>query len=167
MFSYSQVRPPTDDYHVSSPIAIQKAIGYFNTAIWRGRFYRLWLSLQRQPTTLFDLTTITNQCKMINCHGLGIKSISIHEVKGSEGRCFDFDTAFFPIRSHVKDRWVWIAALFLMGSSLPAIETIKIRDFYFVRDGHHRISVSRRLGIEFIDANITAWDVSGALPWEN
>ena len=136
MFSYSQVRSPTDEYHVSSPIAIQKAIGCFNTAIWRGRLYRLWLSLQHQQTTLFDLTRIANQCKMINCHSLGCTSISIHEIKGSEGRCLDFDKAIFPIRSHIKDRWVWIAALILMG-------------------------------IVYIAANVTAWEVSGALPWEH
>lgn len=103
---------------------------------------------------------------MINCHSLGCISISIHEIIGSEGRCLNFDKAFFPIRSHIKDRWVWIATLILMGSGLPAIETIKIKDYFFVRDGHHRISVSRQLGIVYIDANVTAWEVSGALPWE-
>jgi hypothetical protein len=31
----------------------------------------------------------------------------------------------------------------------------QIDEAYFVRDGHHRVAVARRLGIEFIDAEVT------------
>jgi len=30
---------------------------------------------------------------------------------------------------------------------------------YFVRDGHHRISVARALGQAYIDAEVTVWEV--------
>jgi hypothetical protein len=38
------------------------------------------------------------------------------------------------------------------GITLPPVELIKVGQDYFVRDGHHRISVSRMLGYGSIDA---------------
>ena len=37
---------------------------------------------------------------------------------------------------------------------------------YFVKDGHHRISVARAFGQEEIEARVTEWQVAGPLPWE-
>jgi hypothetical protein len=46
------------------------------------------------------------------------------------------------------------------------VTLIQIRDYYFVVDGHHRISVARALGEFAIDAEITVWNVCGTLPWK-
>jgi hypothetical protein len=35
---------------------------------------------------------------------------------------------------------------------------IRVGDEYYVRDGHHRISVSRALGLATIVAEVTVWD---------
>ncbi len=40
------------------------------------------------------------------------------------------------------------------GESLPPIEVYRIGDAHFVRDGHHRVSVARALGIEQIEAHV-------------
>jgi hypothetical protein len=37
----------------------------------------------------------------------------------------------------------------------PAVDLIKVGDAYAVRDGHHRISVAKALGEDFIDAQVT------------
>jgi hypothetical protein len=37
---------------------------------------------------------------------------------------------------------------------MPPIEVYKVADTYFVKDGHHRVSVARRLGQETIDAHV-------------
>ena len=42
-----------------------------------------------------------------------------------------------------------------MGSSLPPVDLAKIGELYFVRDGHHRVSVARALGRKDIDAYVT------------
>jgi uncharacterized protein (DUF1015 family) len=34
---------------------------------------------------------------------------------------------------------------------------IKIQDIYFVRDGHHRNSVAKNMGSDFINARVTEW----------
>ena len=36
--------------------------------------------------------------------------------------------------------------------SLPAISVVQVGDTYYVRDGHHRVSVARLLGEEYIEA---------------
>jgi hypothetical protein len=59
-----------------------------------------------------------------------------------------------------------IAAAWELGRELPPVELVQIGDFYFVRDGHHRISVARAMGQEHIEAEVTVWDVVGPLPWE-
>jgi hypothetical protein len=43
---------------------------------------------------------------------------------------------------------------------MPAVELLKIGDVYAVRDGHHRISVAKALGEDFIDVQVTAWDLT-------
>jgi hypothetical protein len=43
---------------------------------------------------------------------------------------------------------------------------IRVGDVYFVQDGHHRISVARALGQQHIEAKVTAWKVTGPLPWQ-
>ena len=52
------------------------------------------------------------------------------------------------------------------GDIAPPVELIQVGDLYFVRDGHHRISVARAMGQEAIEAKVTAWHVVGSLPWE-
>jgi hypothetical protein len=48
-----------------------------------------------------------------------------------------------------------IAKLRLEGRPLPPVELIQVGDSYFVRDGHHRISVARAFGQTAIDAQVT------------
>ena len=41
------------------------------------------------------------------------------------------------------------------GDSLPPVDLVKVGEIYFVRDGHHRVSVARALGLNDIDAYVT------------
>jgi hypothetical protein len=41
---------------------------------------------------------------------------------------------------------------------------IQVGDDYFVRDGHHRISVARAFGREQIDAEVIVWDLGPRPP---
>jgi hypothetical protein len=49
---------------------------------------------------------------------------------------------------------------------LPPVVLVQVGDVYFVRDGHHRISVARALGQLDIEAEVTVWHLSGPLPWD-
>ena len=38
---------------------------------------------------------------------------------------------------------------------MPPIDVYRIGELHFVKDGHHRVSVARALGLEVIDAYVT------------
>jgi hypothetical protein len=83
-----------------------------------------------------------------------IVSIPIRQIKGTLGRSTDFDLGFNPLNETSRTRWVSIMAATLRGTSLPPVELVKVGSSYYVRDGHHRISVAKYLGQDAIDARI-------------
>jgi hypothetical protein len=46
---------------------------------------------------------------------------------------------------------------------VPAISTYEVDGTYFVVDGHHRVALAHELGMEYIDAEVTALTTSHAL----
>jgi hypothetical protein len=48
-----------------------------------------------------------------------------------------------------------IDRVFHRGETLPPVSLYKVGGFYFVLDGHHRVSVSRYHGVEWLDAEVT------------
>ena len=81
------------------------------------------------------------------------------QIVGSEGRGEDFDRDFNPTNEVNRKRWISVAACRLQGQALPLVELIQIGERYFVRDGHHRISVARALKQEYIEALVTVWEI--------
>ena len=89
---------------------------------------------------------------------LGVQDISINEIVGSVGRSQDFTRRFLPrLNSESgKERWRAIYILAVTGKGFPPIEVYKIDQTYFVKDGHHRVSVAKHLGWDTIQAQVTA-----------
>jgi hypothetical protein len=85
----------------------------------------------------------------------GTRTVPVEQIGGSVGRCSDFDRDFMPAKASVQERWKRIDRAFHRGEELPAVSLYKIGGFYFVLDGHHRISVARYHGVEWIDAEVT------------
>jgi hypothetical protein len=73
---------------------------------------------------------------------------------GSVNRYIDFDRAFLPLHNRIASRWQNIDRAFYEDVSLPPIVLYKVGEVYFVVDGHHRVSVARQQGQEFIDAEV-------------
>ena len=91
----------------------------------------------------------------------------ISSIIGSEGRVADFDIDFHPIRETSRERWINMAIAYLSRLALPPIELIRVSNGYFVRDGHHRISVGRAFGQIAMDAEVTTWKAQPPFPWQN
>ncbi len=87
-------------------------------------------------------------------HDAGLQTVPTRKILGSENRVQDFDAQFHPVQSRTRERWLSIAEARLMGAGLPAIELIELGGIYYVRDGHHRLSVARALGEEYIEAHV-------------
>ena len=146
--------------------AIQQALFLYRRARIAGRLSIFWAKIRHAPFHLLDLKNILRFCVIANAHYLGTHSVPIHKIYGSEGRCQDFTRAFHPLANHNRSRWLHIATLRLLNETLPPIELIQIEDRCFVRDGHHRTSVSRALGQTHVDALLTLWHMQDPVPWQ-
>jgi hypothetical protein len=85
---------------------------------------------------------------------LGIQIIPVDQIVGSVDRVRDFDPKFRPRTGRSRQRWERIAEAVRRGESLPPIDVYRIGDIYFVRDGHHRVSVYRSLELRTIEADV-------------
>ena len=85
---------------------------------------------------------------------IGMRTIPISKIVGSEGRYKDFDNQFLPKNSFMKDRWEHVDEAVIKDIILPPINVYELGGLYFVRDGNHRVSVAKSKGVEFIDADI-------------
>ncbi len=85
---------------------------------------------------------------------LGMQSVDISRIVGSEDRYQDFSRQFFPKREHLRQRWMSIDRAHLTNVILPPIKLLKIGEMYFVRDGNHRVSVALAQGVQAIDAEV-------------
>lgn len=92
-----------------------------------------------------------------NGRDLGIQTVPIRRIGGSEGRCNDFDRFFRPLQDNTRERWLSVWRAFVNGFPLPPVELVRVGENYFVRDGHHRISVAAALGQLEIEAHVVEW----------
>ena len=89
-------------------------------------------------------------------HYVGTKVIPLDAIVGSVDKVRDFDRRFRPTSTVSRQRWERLARASRVGEEIPPIDVYQIGDYYFVRDGHHRVSVARSLGVSLIEARITA-----------
>ena len=88
-------------------------------------------------------------------HAAGQHVVPLDAIVGTVDRGRDFDRSFRPTTGRVRSRWEHIAAAMRRGEAMPPVDLVRIGQIYFVRDGHHRISVARALGRTDIDADVT------------
>jgi hypothetical protein len=86
---------------------------------------------------------------------VGLQTIELDSIVGTVDRTREFDRSFRPTSRRVKLRWQRIAEAVRRGEGMPPIDVLRIADMHFVRDGHHRVSVARQLGLEVIEARVT------------
>ncbi len=85
----------------------------------------------------------------------GLQVVPLDMIVGTVDRAVDFDRGFRPTSARLRSRWERIAAAQRRGEALPPISLFQIGDLFFVRDGHHRVSVAKSLGRDDIDAYVT------------
>jgi hypothetical protein len=124
-------------------------------------------AITRHSRNLLDLRAEVSKRRIVRQHYAGSRTVAIHRIKGSEGRSDDFDCDFNPLHSRTRDRWLSVALARSQGNTLPLVELIQLGDDFYVRDGHHRISVARGFGEEYVDAKVIVLElepISTSLP---
>jgi hypothetical protein len=141
------------------------ALNRFNATLRKGKFARLISRALQRPQSLYDLNALKPALRLRGSFYSGMQVVPIHSIIGSEGRTTDFDLDFHPIRGASRERWVNLAMVYLAGVQLPSVKLIRVDDAYFVRDGHHRISVSRAFGQLAMDAEVITWKAQTPFLW--
>jgi hypothetical protein len=129
----------------------------FGRARRRQALEQLAARLRRLPddvNTMLPFEDVVAAYGYVSERDLGLQLIDLDTIVGSVGRGQDFDRSFRPLTSRVRPRWERIAAAHRRGEAMPAIDVYRIGGLHFVRDGHHRVSVARQLGLDKIEAHV-------------
>jgi hypothetical protein len=158
MFEISVTNPTQmfpAEQNESNPNLRNKMGAYYTRYARKGMIKRIFRMLQKKSVRMIDLNSFLKGKQVMSSSHMGIRSVEIDRIQGSEGRSSDFDLTFHPIQEHTRHRWLSVAVARLSGKALPPIELVQVKDIFFVRDGHHRISVARAFGEKFMDAIVT------------
>lgn len=145
---------------------LTSALQLFQSAQRQSLWYRLKARLLGRTAQLLNLGDFKGQLRINGSRYAGVQAVALKRIIGSEQRAGDFDRAFHPVKTHLRDRWVSVAMAYRQYIALPPVKLIQIGDHYFVRDGHHRISVALALGQIDIEAEVIVWETAAPLPWE-
>ena len=96
----------------------------------------------------------------------GVRTVPLDAIIGSEGRYKSFNRHFLPLDEDLRERWKKVNAAARARKKLPPVELYKVKEAYFVKDGHHRISVARTQGAAFIEAKVFEYPCDVALDKE-
>lgn len=143
----------------TSQINTGQAVTLYWEARQHGWLHKLWALITRRTFRLLELEETLRQSQLSDSHYAGMKTVDIHRIAGTQGKADAFDAEFNPIKENTRTRWINIMLEKLRGKDLPPVDLVEVNGVYYVRDGHHRISVARTLGQQFIDAEVTVWNL--------
>jgi hypothetical protein len=130
----------------------------FQRARRREVLSRIGAWLRREPDDVTIVLPFEEVMAALGWEGersLGLQTVPLGAIVGTVDRTRDFDRSFRPRSNRMRGRWQRIDAAQRRGEPMPPVDLYKVGDMYFVRDGHHRVSVARALGNEVIDAYVT------------
>jgi hypothetical protein len=152
-----------DDFNDLHELNFLEGVNAFQSARTRA-FWEDMLSLLRgKSTELLSFDEIRARLRLREEYYKGLQDVPVEQIVGSVGRYKDFTAKFLPRKNKMQERWsrVYAVASGMMG--LPPIELYKVGDVYFVRDGNHRVSVARQMGMKTIQAHVTELPTSISL----
>jgi hypothetical protein len=126
----------------------------FGRARFKSFLHRVWGTLSGKPTNLLSYDEIKEKLHIGGPIYRGVKTVEVGQIVGSLNRYHDFDRAFLPMQDELATRWQSINRAFYTDVNLPPVVLYKVGEVYFVVDGHHRVSVAREQGQEFIEAEV-------------
>jgi hypothetical protein len=127
----------------------------FSHARWKAFWSEVTAMLSRRPNELLSFEEVKRSLKTFGEHYRGVQTVPVGKIIGTATlRYHDFDGAFLPTQTHTKARWRRVDEAYYEDIDLPPVQLYKIGDVYFVRDGHHRISVARERGQAFVEAEV-------------
>lgn len=126
----------------------------FSRARFKAFLNRVRSVLSGSPTTLLSYDEVKSALHIGGPIYRGVQTVRVEQIVGSLNRYHQFDRAFLPVEDRIGSRWQSVDRAFYQDISLPPVLLYQIGQVYFVVDGHHRVSVAREQGQEFIEAEV-------------
>ncbi len=145
-----------DPFQVGSEMLALRGKGTRQAGRILRRFWRRLLGTS--TSSLLPLQEVKTRLRLFNSTYLGVRVIPVAKIVGTVSRSKDFDRDFRPQFDHVEERLDQFARAFPQGG-FPPITVNKLGDAYFVIDGHHRVAVAKRLRMDYIEAEVSEFQV--------
>ncbi len=112
----------------------------------------------RKAKRLLPFEAVKEQLDLWFVKDIGLLCVRLDAIIGSQGRYRDFTRHFFPLEENMRTRWKNVEKAVSSRKEMPPVELYKVGDAYFVKDGHHRISVARARKRQYIDARVYEYE---------
>ncbi len=126
----------------------------FSRARFKSFINQVFAVLSGQRNNLLSYDDVKEKLRIGGPIYRGVKTVRTNQIAGSLNRYHEFDRAFLPKDEQLANRWQNVDRAFYEDIHLPPVVLYKVGEVYFVVDGHHRVSVAREQGQEFIDAEV-------------
>ncbi|MEZ4590792.1 MAG: transcriptional regulator [Chloroflexota bacterium] len=130
----------------------------FEQARRQANLAQMTARLTGENIALLPFDAIRAQLQQQNPYYVGLKQVPLDAIVGSVGRYKNFTRKFLPLTNSVQERWVALDAL-ASQTGWPPVDLYQVGNIYFVKDGNHRVSVARQLGLPTIEAHVMAYPV--------
>lgn len=151
-----------DEFNVGSNI-VNLSHQDFSRAYHKSFWHSIFNWLRNKNNELLPFEEVVRYLPTRGQNYIGVKEIETDKIIGSVSRYLDFDRAFLPRQTHTRARWESIDRAYFRDVILPPIDVYKLGDYYFVKDGNHRVSVARERGQAYMDAYVTEIRFSGKI----
>jgi hypothetical protein len=132
----------------------EQAKADFSRARWKVFVRNVLASFKGEKNTLLSYDEVKEKLHIGGPIYRGVRTVRVSQIVGSLNRYHEFDAAFLPKNDENANRWQSVDRAFYQEVSLPPVVLYKVGEVYFVVDGHHRVSVAREQGADFIDAEV-------------
>ena len=136
---------------------LKSALADFRLARQRAALESIVARFTGKSTQLLSYEEVYRQLRPTGAAGRGLRRIPLNAIVGSVGRYTDFTRTFLPRQDSDEQRWAKVRlAIDEQGlDAFPPIEVYQIGEAYFVKDGNHRVSIARQMGMLDILAEVT------------
>ncbi len=127
----------------------------FNEARIKAFLHEIVAVIRHRSNEMLSFDAVKRSLQVFGESYRGVQAVPVAKIVGSATlRYHDFDRAFLPKQTTTKGRWRSVDQAYYEYKDLPPVQLYQVGEAYFVRDGHHRVSVAREKGLEFIDAEV-------------
>jgi hypothetical protein len=119
-----------------------------------GGLVAIWTRSRQPAQPLMMLSDALDALGEDGAMGSYPADVPLAAIMGSAARQDDFDVDFTLVNKALEDRQRQVAEAFNEGRFPPPLDLVRLGELYFVRDGHHRVSVARSLGWDSLPATV-------------